>query len=410
LARGLQREFQTAGRAVPDRGHRNKGTGMGSTALERRAREAESWMMDACFPLWAGQGLSSDGAFLESLDLKHRPIPEELGRVRVQGRQTYVFSVAMRMGWQPERARELVLQGLEVLQTRCRRPDGLFGKRISVEGGLSDDTADLYDTAFAVFACAHACAALDGAEAERASDLARQTLSAVQSQLADPHGGFAEALPRPPFRLQNPHMHLFEACLALYDHAAEAGALELANGLRSLFDTKLYDPATGTLGECFAADWLRLSGDKDDVVEPGHHFEWVWLLNAHARATGEALPDAAGGLYHFALSTLDGTGHPCMSVRRSGAPVDTSRRSWVQTEALKAHLTMIRAGDTGAVAHAVTAFDQLFDEHLTREGGWIDHLEADGTPRGEKMPASTGYHVILALVELIRTVNAIADS
>ncbi len=383
---------------------------MGSTALERRAREAESWMMDACFSLWADVGVSSDGAFLESLDMKHRPIAEELGRVRVQGRQTYVYTIALRMGWKPERARELILQGLDVLENRCRRPDGLFGKRISFEGGLSDETADLYDIAFAVFACAHASGALSGGEAERASTLARDTLSAVQSQLSDPHGGFAEALPRPPYRMQNPHMHLLEACLALYDNASEAGALELAHILKGLFDTKLYDPATGTLGEYFAADWLRLSGEKDNVVEPGHHFEWVWLLNAHAQASGQALPEATGGLYRFALSTLDATGHPCMSVRRSGAPVDTSRRSWVQTEALKAHLTMLKAGHPDAGAHAVTAFDQLFDEHLTGEGGWIDHLEADGTPRSEKMPASTGYHVILALVELIKTVNALADA
>lgn len=382
---------------------------MAGTALERRAREAENWMMDACFPLWADQGLSSDGAFLESLDMKHRALPDELGRVRVQGRQTYVYTVALRMGWKPERATELIEQGLDVLEHRCRRDDGLFGKRISFDGGLSDDTADLYDTAFAVFACAHASGVLPADRAERASTLARNTLSAVQSQLSDPHGGFAEALPRPPYRMQNPHMHLLEACLALYANASEAGALELANTLRALFDTRLYDPATGTLGELFAADWLRLSGDKDDVVEPGHHFEWVWLLNAHAKASGGKLPEAAHGLYRFALSTLDGTRHPCMSVRRSGAPVDTSRRSWVQTEALKAHLTMLKHGDTEAEARAVACFDQLFDEHLTSEGGWLDHLEADGTQRGDRMPASTGYHVVLALVELLKSVKSTSD-
>ena len=42
------------------------------------------------------------------------------------------------------------------------------------------------------------------------------------------------------------------------------------------------------------------------------------------------------------------------------------------------------------------------DEYLTPEGGWIDRYDADGLPVATTIPASTGYHVVLALTELIR--------
>ena len=44
---------------------------MAIAALQRRAKEARSWLMDACFPLWSEVGVG-DGFFLEQLDLNHK--------------------------------------------------------------------------------------------------------------------------------------------------------------------------------------------------------------------------------------------------------------------------------------------------------------------------------------------------
>jgi mannose-6-phosphate isomerase len=46
------------------------------------------------------------------------------------------------------------------------------------------------------------------------------------------------------------------------------------------------------------------------------------------------------------------------------------------------------------------------DEFLTEDGGWTDHFAADGSVRSINMPASTGYHVVLALAELVRVMDA----
>jgi mannose-6-phosphate isomerase len=55
---------------------------------------------------------------------------------------------------------------------------------------------------------------------------------------------------------------------------------------------------------------------------------------------------------------------------------------------------------------ACRSFDVLMDEYLTEDGGWIDHFSAGGAVLSGNMPASTGYHVVLAFAELIRVMNA----
>ncbi len=371
-------------------------------ALQRRAREARSWLFEACFPLWAEAGLAREWHFVESLDLGHRPTEPRESRVRVQARQGYVFAEAHRLGWDADRARALCERATTVLAGPARRADGLYGRRLSADGQvLSDDTADLYDTAFALFALAHLSDALR--DDPRPLTLARATLDTLDRTLRDTrHGGYAEALPRPDQRLQNPHMHLFEACLALAAADRSGHHLGRASALFALFVNRFVGEPGGLLGERFAPDWSALDGDAHDVVEPGHQFEWVWLLARYAAATRAPLAEEAGTLYRFACSTLDADGHAVMEVRRSGEVVNGARRTWVQTEALKAHLAWWQAhDDEAALARAVTSFDLLMDEHLTPEGGWIDTYDADGRPVSPDMPASTGYHVVLALACLM---------
>lgn len=374
---------------------------MAVTALQRRAREARYWLMEACFPLWSEAGVNKQ-LFVECLDLSHKPVDTELTRVRVQARQTYLFSLAKRMDWNPARADQLIDMGVSALSGSALRPDGLVGKLLSFEtGNLTDDTADLYDLAFVLFALASA--AQESATSHSISATSREILSALDTHMKDnAHGGYAEALPRPTQRLQNPHMHLFEACLELDKGDPTGNHLTRAQEIHDLFLSKFTDNPSGLLGERFSADWSAESGDAHDIIEPGHQFEWVWLLHTYAKRLQAEPPAAMQTLYDFACSTLDHDGRAIQEVRRDGTPVDTSRRTWPQTEALKAHLAMAERGDGYAAARAIMSFDILMDEYLTPEGGWIDHYDSDGQVLAANMPASTGYHVALAFDELIR--------
>ena len=378
---------------------------MSKSALKRRAREARLWLFDACFPLWSERGTNAAGLFRECLTLDHTPADEDTVRVRVQARQTYVFAEAMKLGWKPDAARDEIEQGVRILSGIARREDGLSGRSLKADGsGFADDTADLYDIAFSLYALAASARVLGEEEGAPAIASARALLDTLDMRLKDKvNGGYAEALPPPQRRCQNPHMHLLEACLALHAADPEGGHIARAADLVSLFDTRFTAGPGGLLGEFFAADWGAPDGDAARIVEPGHQFEWVWLLHAYARAAGVAVPDAAARLYAFTLSTLDAEGRACMEVTRDGAVHDGARRTWVQTEALKAHLALFEAtGDERFAAAACRSYDALMDEHLTPDGGWIDHYDSDGHIVSATMPASTGYHVVLAFAELIR--------
>lgn len=358
-------------------------------------------MLDACFPLWSREGVGAHGLFREALDMTHRPIDTDTVRVRVQARQTYVYTEALRMGWEPERAERLVGMGVQTMKGRARRSDGLVGTRLDTGGdGLSDAKADLYDTAFGLYALSKA--ALTGNEDALA--VANEILRSVDTMMADiEFGGYAETLPKGHQRLQNPHMHMLEACHALHTADPEGGHLDRAEGIVKLFTAHMLDAETRTLGEYFRPDWSPESGHAHDIIEPGHQFEWVWLLQRHATLTGTDLHPAIPYLYDFALATLDGDGRALAGVHRDGTVADASRRTWMQTEALKAHLAMLELDDDDrSDARAVESFDILMDEYLTPEGGWIDKFDADGQVATETMPASTGYHVVLAFEELLR--------
>ncbi len=380
---------------------------MSESSLRRRAKEARSWLFDSCYPLWAEHGLTQAGLFPEVLSLDHGELTRDVTRVRVQARQTYVFAEAWRMGWKRDTAARLVHAGVSVLTGPALAPAGLPGRTLAANGsGLVDVSADLYDTAFVLFALAEA--ARGPGQADEILGATNRILGALDRLARDTaRGGYAEVLPAPSVRLQNPHMHLLEACLAL--HRAEPGADHLARAAEiiDLFETRFTAGEGGLLGEKFEADWSMRSGEAADSVEPGHQFEWVWLLHTWSRLANKPLPDAATRLYGFGLSTLDEAGRACQEVTRHGIPHDASRRTWPQTEALKAHLAMFeQRGDDRFAAAACRSFDVLMDEFLTEDGGWIDHFAADGSVLAKDMPTSTGYHVVLAFAELIRVMEA----
>jgi mannose/cellobiose epimerase-like protein (N-acyl-D-glucosamine 2-epimerase family) len=126
-----------------------------------------------------------------------------------------------------------------------------------------------------------------------------------------------------------------------------------------------------------------------------------------AKASGTPVSPRAETLYVFACSTLDEEGRALQEVTREGAVADGSRRTWPQTESLKAHLAMFEAtGEESFAAAACRSFDVLMDEYLTPGRRLDRQYDATGKPVAHNMPASTGYHVVLAMAELMRIMDA----
>jgi mannose-6-phosphate isomerase len=373
--------------------------------LAEAHRRFRDWMLGAALPFWADQGRDAPGRGVrESLTRDGRPAEPGFKRMRVQARQIYAFSHAALLGWTPGEAVARDAYGF-ILQAG-RRPGGGWVRRLDAAGtAVLDDTADLYDQAFVLFALAW-YARLTGAAEPLA--LARDTADWLRTAMAGPGGGYWNTLPRAAEpRQQNPHMHLLEAALALFETSSDAYWAAWAAELIALFDTHLFDAATGTLGEFFTDDWAPAQGEAGDHVEPGHHYEWAWLLHQYTRLTGDDHTGPAARLYDFAQrhGCDPATGLVWDIVGRNGQVRARSTRLWPQTEAVKAHCVMAGRGG-GASPAAEARIAGLVDHLLTRfladcpHGAWRDRFDAAGQPLGDGIPTSSFYHVFMAYAEL----------
>ena len=363
------------------------------------------WLVAETLPIWLDKGCDRrDGGFHEKLNFDLTPITNEGKRVMVQARQCYVFAVFA--GELPE-APSAAASGFDFLLSYGAHPEGGWRHRVARDGSPQDDSRDLYDQAFVLFAAAWMYAAFGRKDALSA---AKETLEYLDARRAHPSGGYSEnILPGGDLaegpRRQNPHMHLFEAVLALFEATGDDTYLARAEALFDLARTKFI--VDGTLREYFTDGLDPIKGTMGKIVEPGHHMEWVWLLHRYAALTDDRRAvESATGLYNFALdhgynATSGGLLDEVTSI---GAVHRDSRRLWPQTEALKGHLVRLEHADCGTVASRIDAgLDSLWRHHLVVGGGnWHEHIRADGTNFYGSLPASSLYHLSFAVAELDR--------
>ncbi|MEK9661549.1 MAG: AGE family epimerase/isomerase [Alphaproteobacteria bacterium] len=372
------------------------------------------WLHGQALPLWSQAGLDAKcGGFVETLTLDHRPNLDRPKRLRVQARQTYVYSHAHLIGWTPPHggptALEAAAHGFDFMTRHYwDATTGGFVFAATRDGRPADSRIEAYEQAFALFACAWYHQASGDATAREWTE---RIVAWLDANLADPvQGGLRESLAGGLPRRQNPHMHYLEALLALYRATGETQWLDRAAAIVALFRSRFFDPGTGTLGEFFTEDWQPAPGTEGRIVEPGHHFEWVWLLHEYGRLAETDMTEDAAALYRFGEAhgrdRNPGAGADLAfdGVLRSGTIHDDRKRLWVQTEAIKAQLARREhAGDEAAGAILETLLDALFERYLAiGHGSWYDHLDRAGRPFGDNAPASSFYHVFLALTEALR--------
>jgi mannose-1-phosphate guanylyltransferase/mannose-6-phosphate isomerase len=356
-------------------------------ATQRFAR----WLRLHALPVWGGQGQREGGAFEEVLTLEGRPVATTR-RTRVQARQIYVFAAAGALGWTGP-WRRAVREGVEFLNAAHLRPDGLARARLASDGAVLDDTALLYDQAFVLFALAAAERAGVTPDARAQAHRVREALAVFDAGGA----GLREADAHP--YQANAHMHLLEACLAWEALDPEGGWEAWSDRVVGLALSRFIDADGGFLREFFDERWQPAAGENGRLVEPGHQFEWAWLLVRYARNRDHAgALQAARRLYEFGKKGVD---------RRAGRSVDallddgrilTDRaRLWPQTEWLKAALILAETAVDGErsrlIADARQALTAL-EGYLTPEGLWRDKRLSDGRFIDEPAPASSFYHIM----------------
>ncbi|MDP2377429.1 AGE family epimerase/isomerase [Reyranella sp.] len=338
------------------------------------------------------------------MSLQGRRILDAPMRLMVQARQIYVYALAARRSWH-DGAHVLVEQAYaSMVRDFCHR-DGRDGWAYSVmrDGTVADSTRDLYAHAFVLLAIA---SYVEVTGKSTALAIADETLAFLDANLvASQGGGYAETWPhRDGHRRQNPHMHLFEALLALWECSQQRRYLERAEELFVLLKSRFFQSGSGALIEYFDDGLRPAVGLDGTIVEPGHHYEWCWLLRRFEKATGRQEANAlVNALYaHADRNGFDSEGLVIDEICADGTPKTQSRRLWPMTEAIKCNLVEGVRGRAGCLDKAAVLAGLLARRFLepALQGTWIDRLDAEGRSSCDFVPASSLYHMIGAIDEL----------
>jgi len=370
-----------------------------SDALSQWALRFEHWLLTSALPLWWALGADHEmGGFQELLALDGNP-RDAPRRARVQARQSYVYAQASKLGWQGP-AREASLHGIGFLRAHYLRDDGLFRTLVDSHGRSLDNAATLYDQTFALLAFA-ALSQVPGAPAG-AADEAIALLDGVERTMRHEAGGFRENGPNS-FQ-SNPHLHLFEAALQWSEAGGDAVWNVLADEIAALALSRFIDPEEGFLREHFTGKWEPALGTRGRLVEPGHQFEWAWLLGRWGRL--RRVPSAepvARRLFEAGARGIDVVRNVAIDALNEDMTVRSSRaRLWPQTERLKAALSLHEtSGEEGYLVHAVAAAETLWRYlDVPTRGLWRDKLMPTNRFVEEPAPASSLYHILGAVAAL----------
>ena len=342
--------------------------------------DLDNWLFSTVLPHWLGEAVDRKaGTFVECLDGRGRAMPEVPRRGRVAPRQLFTFARAVRLGWSDPRVWPVLEAGAKTLldsRTEARGFPSLFDQK-----GRAVETAGvLYDHAFVLLAGAelHAVGVEDGAALMAAAS------ELIAERFADPAGGYHKVMDEPGPKLANPHMHLLEASLLHFAVSGEPVALDRVREIVGL--AREHMVRDGLIAEEMAADF-GLS--DDNWTEPGHCYEWAFLLHEAATLLGdEALKSEARALFERSEEFVEEDG---LVVDRVGG--EASYRLWPQLERL-------RCLQTFGKQDAIDPLLSTLQTHYLGQGpeaGWVDKLDADREPVGTRVPASMLYHLMTAL-------------
>jgi mannose/cellobiose epimerase-like protein (N-acyl-D-glucosamine 2-epimerase family) len=350
---------------------------------------ATQWLFKAAAPLWAGAGVLEGGMFAERLSLEGAPQTAMNRRLRVQMRQIYSFCTIGRLGWDGP-WREVANKAMSVLVQSGINKDGTFVHLYGPDGAVIDRSLDLYDHAFGLFALAHAGRALDKPEY---FDHAAKLRDLMMQKWWRAEGGFWEG-----------ELHMFEAAVINFEVTGDQVWQDLADRLYELFVGRFFDAQSGAVTEYFDQNWGRLPAGEGDIVEPGHCLEWAWLFDVGvAEGRGASVADALSGFARqHGIDRQKGVA--INEVYLDGRVRDGGARLWPQTERLKAAIARhARINTPETEAEIINAYRGLWLYlDMPVKGVWRDRLNADGTWVEEAAPASSFYHIVCALDQLLR--------
>lgn len=287
---------------------------------------------------------------------------------------------------------------------QLRDEDGGFRLSVVSKGGIRRS----YDQAFALLALA----TLHKADPDlvTTADI-HGCWRFVAARLTEPDGSLWEDDRAPSqngLRSQNPHMHMLEAVLQCYEMTGAPVWLERAKTFVDLAMRYFIDPQTGAIREFVGPDLMPIDTDMGQRREPGHQYEWAWLLRRYADFDGDsraiALADRMQGFVEeFGLSKSGPVcGVPFDALDAKGGVVEATHLLWPVTEAGKLYAAIYRVSGDPAAALAARRYERIvFEAYFSAETGsnWVNQLDADGGVIWDAALSRLLYHIALFVTE-----------
>ncbi|MEM1389510.1 MAG: AGE family epimerase/isomerase [Pseudomonadota bacterium] len=370
----------------------------GQVSEENRTR-FKTWLLDKVLPFWFENGAFDDGGFVEAVDFYGKPLASLERRGRIAPRQVFVWSEALRIGFDPEGGvSDMVKAGIEYLTETVRTEAGGWPNKLDKDGIPQPGPHSFYDHAFVALA---ASAAHRATRSPEAAQLASDAFEFIDTRFYDKNwGGWNHNDGHTPMKLVDPHMHYLEACLVDYETSYSEAAKSRIIEVCELFEQRMFDVRSGAVFEAFAADWSLPGPAGEQKIEPGHCFEWAFLLSEAERLTGRDLGSWRRRLITFAETHgLDDSGKVYDWVTLDGRAHAQTFRLWPQLERFRAHYSHPTPKTKAVLASAI---DQIWETYIEGypDGLWMDKVDDKGAPAIETVPTSVVYHLITALAPL----------
>ena len=369
--------------------------------LKTSLSNCKSFLFDQLLKNWAQHGIDSEYGFsYESMN--HDWSPKKLNRLRLltQCRQLYTFSHAYQIEEKEEWKAKL--QPLFDFITNYYYQDNRWIFSLNDDLSIKDEQSDAYALAFVLLSFSHY---YQVTQDKRALSYVKETHRFLMDNMQAKSGGFYEAFPIDDnqVRRQNPHMHLLEGYIAAFNTTQNKEYKKVIESLLTLALEQFYDKKTKTLREFFSSDW-QLDSKTGHHVEPGHHFEWVWLLyqvnkilpNTDYTDLAQHLWSTAtrhgftknGGIY----DQIDGNSY---------LPLDKEKRIWPITEYLKA-ITAIPIGKEEKNHRIEDALNFMEEYYFLDNGRWNEYLDEHNKAKDFPLPGTSSYHIFLGLAEVLK--------
>ena len=370
----------------------------------------KNWIISEVLPFWYKHGVAKEQGFYEAIDFFSNPLLLPT-RSRLVSRQIYSFLLAKELGWEGP-ALEVVEHGLGFLEEKLIADNGQIYSNFNFVDKSIDKKHDTYDYAFLFLALSKVYSIKSFRQ--KALEISQKCLAWLDSNHKHNYVGYLDDPILSPSMKSNPHMHLLEAALEWLKISAELEDKNtfliwknIADSIVELADSKLIDPNDGSLSEFFDQEWNSEKDYSKRIVEPGHLFEWGWLLlkwsyffksNKYKQKALRLIDIAENrgklSKEDLIVSELDGF----LEIK------DDSIKLWPQTERIKAWYFVSKfenfnsKGKLSAHKNYKSALNSLLKfVEFSPKGMWFDVIEKNIKTKYNYSKASSLYHIILSI-------------